>query len=146
MHCCRTNELYPSTSCSNRVWHSSLVLASFIRREGDEALIVARSRRQPRLLACVGYVDLRSQVPLIEYRVSRVGLFMLCMPLGPLALLLITIPFLWWLLKADFTQEQATLREFLRDCRVANETGTPLVRTMLTIGYDAKRGFYWDHD
>ncbi|HRW07743.1 MAG TPA: hypothetical protein P5121_21725 [Caldilineaceae bacterium] len=70
----------------------------------------------------------------------------LCMPLGPLALLLVTIPFLWWLLKADFTQEQATLREFLRDCRVAHEAGTPLVRTMLTIGYDAKRGFYWDHD
>lgn len=68
---------------------------SFIRREGDEVLIVARSRSSARRLMCVGYVDLRSPEPLLEYRTSRVGLFFALMFLGPLALLIITIPFLW---------------------------------------------------
>lgn len=122
------------------------VQGSFIHREGDEVLIVARSRSRARVLMCVGYVDLYSSAPLLEYRTSRVGLFFALMFLGPLALLIIPIPFIWWALKAEFAQEQAIIREFLQDGRAAHESGTPLVRTIVKIGYDAKRGFYLDHE
>ena len=122
------------------------VQASFIRREGDEVLIVARSRSRAQVMMCVGYVDLYSAAPLLEYRTSRVGLFFALMFLGPMALLIITIPFIWWWLKAEFAQEQALIREFLQAGRIAHEAGAPLVRTLLKIGYDAQRGFYADHD
>lgn len=134
-------DLYETGELLDRKVH-----ASFIRREGDECLIVASSRSRARLLIWVGYVDLRDPEPVLEYRTSRVGLFFALLFFGPLALLLITIPMLWWAYKAQLQREQAIIREFLQDCRTAHEAGTPLVRTILKIGIDGKRGFYVDHD